>query len=495
MRQFVLQSIKKILKNSEDIKMKKAKIAVVALGHYVYFNQFENLREELMAKTDKFKEYLDENICEIVDGGYIDCVDEAFEAVKRLKREDADMLFVLLSTYVPSAVCAPFARYLDIPQVLVGIQPLEHLDYSHTTTYMQLANDDVCAMPEIAGVYERLGRDIPPCIVASSNQTERIRREVSEWVLAASAMSGFKYETFGYLGHTYEGMYDMHTDATAFTAAFGSHVKMIEICELARLSEAVTDEDIKEEIEEIKNTFTICDPSVDPLTDYVKEEDLSYSARQAVALKKLVSENKLTALAYYYKSEPNNPYEQLAANLIIGNTLLTSAGIPLAGEADLKTAASMLIMKNVGGGGSFAEIHPFDTADDVVLIGHDGPHNIAIAEGKPRLRKLKKYHGKSGSGIGVEFSLKAGPITLLSINVDRNGKFRMIAAEGTSIAGEIPQTGNTNTRVSFGTPICDFLSRWCEAGATHHLALGTGHRMSILKKLSRISGIELIEVK
>ena len=475
--------------------MKKTKIAIVGLGHYIYFNQFEGLREELMQKSEQFKSYLDPDLCDVVDLGYADCVDNSFEAVKRLKKEDADLLFIILSTYVPSAVCAPFARYIDIPQILVGIQPLDHLDYTHTTTYMQLCNDDVCAMPEIAGVYERLGKPIPSCIVASSSQNSKIQKQVSEWVAAATAMAGFKYETFGYLGHTYEGMYDMHTDPTAFTAAFGSHVKMLEMCELSRLSEAVTDEEIAAQIEEIKSTFEICDPSVDPLTDFVKEDDLAYSARQSVALKKLVADNKLTALAYYYKSEPGNPYEQLAANLIIGNTILTSSGIPLAGEADLKTAAAMLIMKSIGGGGSFAEIHPFDTSDDVVLIGHDGPHNIAIAEGKPRLRKLKKYHGKSGSGIGVEFSLKAGPITMLSINVDRGGKFRMIAAEGTSIAGDIPQTGNTNTRVSFGCDVCDFLSRWSEAGPTHHLALGVGHHMDTLRKFAKISGIQLIEVK
>ena len=475
--------------------MKKAKIAIVSLGHYIYFSQFEGLREELMQKSEEFKTYLDSSACEILDLGYIDCVDASFEAVKKIKREDADLLFVILSTYVPSSVCAQFARYIDIPQILVGIQPLDHLDYSHTTTYMQLCNDDVCAMPEAAGVYERLGRKIPSCIVASASQKEKIKKQVSEWVSAAAALAGFKYEVFGYLGHTYEGMYDMHTDPTAFSAAFGAHVKMLEICELARLSDAVTEQEIKEQIKEIRDTFEICDPSIDPLTDFVKEEDLVYSARQAVALKKLVAENKLAALAYYYKSEPNNPYEQLAANLIIGNTLLTSSGTPLAGEADLKTAAAMLIMKNIGGGGSFAEIHPFDTTDDVVLVGHDGPHNIAIAEGKPRLRKLKKYHGKSGCGIGVEFSLKAGPITMLSINVDRNGKFKMIAAEGISIASDIPQTGNTNTRVSFGGDVCDFLAKWCEAGPTHHLALGVGHHISTLRKFAKISGIELIEVK
>lgn len=475
--------------------MSKAKIAVVTLGHYIYFEQFEGLRSELMEKTERFIRFIDNEKCDVIDMGYIDCVNEAFDTVRKLKKEDADLLFVILSTYVPSSVCVPFAKYLDIPQVLVGIQPLEHLDYSHTTTYMQLVNDDVCAMPEIAGVYERLGRNIPSCIVASDSQSERIKREVDEWVDAAVAMAGFKYETIGYLGHTYEGMYDMHTDPTAFTASFGAHVKMLEMCELSKLSDSVSNDEIVEQIEEIKEKFQICDPSIDPLTDYVKDSDLEYSARQSVALKKLVNNNKLTALAYYYKSEPNNPYEQLAANLIIGNTLLTSSGIPLAGEADLKTAAAMLIMKNIGGGGSFAEIHPFDVCDDVVLIGHDGPHNINIAVGKPRLRKLKKYHGKSGSGIGVEFSLKSGPVTVLSINVDRNGKFRMIAAQGESIEGDIPQTGNTNTRVSFNMPVCDFLARWCEAGPTHHLAIGTGHHIETLRKFSKISGIELIEVK
>ncbi len=475
--------------------MKKTKIAVATLGHYIYFEQFEGLRAELMEKAEQFKAYINKEKCEIIDTGYIDCVDDAFEAVKSLKKQDIDLLFVILSTYVPSSVCVPFARYLEIPQVLVGIQPLEHLDYSHTTTYMQLVNDDVCAMPEIAGVYERLGKKIPSCIVAAASQKDYIKKEVDEWVDAASAMAGFKYETIGYLGHTYEGMYDMHTDPTAYTAAFGAHVKMLEMCELARLSDSVKDSEIAEQISEIKEKFEICDPSIDPLTDYVKDSDLEYSARQSVALKKLVNNNKLTALAYYYKSEPNNPYEQLAANLIIGNTLLTSSGIPLAGEADLKTAAAMLIMKNIGGGGSFAEIHPFDVCDDVVLIGHDGPHNTTIAVGKPRLRKLKKYHGKSGSGIGVEFSLKSGPVTVLSINVDRNGKFRMIAAQGESIEGDIPQTGNTNTRVSFNTPVCDFLARWCEAGPTHHLAIGTGHHIETLRKFSKISGIELIEVK
>ena len=471
---------------------KKPKICVVSIGHYIYFQQFEGLREELEIKSDDFISKIDTKSYDIYYAGYIDNVESAFNAVQDIKKHDIDMLFIILSTYVPSAVAFPFIYYIDIPHVFAAIQPKDHLDYKNTTTYTQLVNDDVCALPEITGVYQRAGREAPPCIIAAASQTEYINKEISEWLYAASAKSAFKYSTIGYLGHTYEGMYDMHTDPTSFSGTFGCHVKMIEMCELAKYADTISSDEISNKIMLIEDTFEICNPSHDPLTDYVRRDDLYFSAKMACALDNLIYDNKLSALAYYYKSENNNPYEQIAANLIIGNTLLTSDGIPLAGEADLKTAAAMLIMNRIGGGGSFAELHPFDITDDVCLVGHDGPHNISISNGKPRLRKLKKYHGKSGNGLGVEFSLKTGDITMLSISVAKSGKLKMVATIGESLAGDIPQTGNTNTRVKFKYPVTEFLSRWCEAGPTHHFALGYGNHIETLKKYSRITGIELI---
>lgn len=471
--------------------IRKPVIAIVPLGHWIYFQQFPGLFEELNKKSQEFAGYFEDS-SEIIITEYVDTVDKAFRVVQDLKAKDVDGIFMLLTTYLPSALAAPFARYLEAPQILVGIQPLNHLDYGKCTTFMQLVNDDVCAMPEIAGVYPRLGRKMPPCLVAAAGQKEQIQQKVRAYQRAIAAKAAFKYAQIGYLGHTYEGMYDMHTDPTAFFGAFGAHVKMLEMCELAKWAEQVTPAMIEEKIQRIQETFSIQDPSVDPLTDYVQKEDLEWSARMACALDRLVQENNLTALAYYYKGEDNNLYERMGAALIIGNTLLTSSGIPLAGEADLKTAAAMLIMNRIGGGGSFAELHPFDVEGNCVLVGHDGPHNIAISQGKPVLRKLKKYHGKSGSGIGVEFSLKAGEITMLSINVQQNGRFKLIAAAGVSQAGAIPQTGNTNTRVIVpGMEITDFLAKWCEAGPTHHLALGVGNHLEEIRCFARLMDLDL----
>ena len=63
-------------------------------------------------------------------------------------------------------------------------------------------------------------------------------------------------------------------------------------------------------------------------------------------------------------------------------------------------------------------------------MGHDGPHHLAIAEGKPILRSLKKYHGKPGSGASVEFKIKEGDITMLGITRTAEGKFKFVIGVG-----------------------------------------------------------------
>ena len=129
-----------------------------------------------------------------------------------------------------------------------------------------------------------------------------------------------------------------------------------------------------------------------------------------------------------------------------------------------------------------------------MLVGHDGPHHINIASEKPVLRSLKKYHGKPGSGASVEFKIKAGPITMLSIGQTADGKFKFVVAEGESQQGLIPATGNTNTRGFFPPDVRTFLKAWFKEGPTHHFALGIGHRAGTVMKIAEALGIEAVNV-
>jgi L-arabinose isomerase len=151
-------------------------------------------------------------------------------------------------------------------------------------------------------------------------------------------------------------------------------------------------------------------------------------------------------------------------------------------------------MDRLGMGGSFAELHPVDYERDSVLVGHDGPHHINIADKKPVIRSLLKYHGKPGSGASVEFSIKEGPVTLLSVTVTATGTFKFVIAEGESLRGPIPPTGNTNTHGKFKPDIRTFLTRWCQEGPTHHFSLGVGHRAQAIEEIANILDIETVIV-
>lgn len=469
----------------------KARVGVLTVGHAPYWGQFPGLEEELRQNGRVFEEMLRKMEVEVVSAGFADDVDSSFAAAAELKAADIDFLFCNLTTYVTSSSAATAILNLNVPTVLVALQPLKKLDYRHTTTYMQLANDNICSLPEIGGVLIRAGKPAAGMIVGTLYEDERALKELNSWCRVANARKAFKYAKIGYLGHTYEGMYDMNSDPTAFTAAFGSHVQMLEMCDLAKRVKEVTPAEAARKLEEIHSIFTLADPFIDPITRPIRQEDLEWSAKVAAGLDKLVSDYALTGLAYYYKGLDSNEYERIGSNMVLGNSLLTGKGIPLAGEADLKTCAAMLIMDRLHGGGSFAELHPCDFEDDIVLVGHDGPHNIRISDGQPVIRGLDVFHGKSGSGIGVEFSIKTGPVTLLGISQTSDGRFKMIAAEGESVPGEIPRTGNTNTRCSFGCRVADFVEDWCSAGPTHHFALGVGHLNKDITRAARILGIEV----
>ena len=154
----------------------------------------------------------------------------------------------------------------------------------------------------------------------------------------------------------------------------------------------------------------------------------------------------------------------------------------------------MKIMDLFGVGGSFTEYYAMDFKDDVVLMGHDGPGHIAIAEGKTKVRPLNVYHGKVGKGLSVEMQVKNGPVTLLSVAEKKGGDLMLLVAEGESVPGPILQIGNTNSRYRFSIGVRKFVHDWNSHGPAHHCAVGVGHVSSKVEKLGALLGMDVVRV-
>lgn len=473
-----------------------ARAALLGIGLDTYWHQFDGLLPELMKKMAILRKKLEQNALEVSEFGMIDNARKAYAALPEIKAADPDILFVDMLTYGTSATFGAIVRAMEIPVVLVALQPLPAMDYEHATTFMQLCNDDLCSVPEFTGVAIRMGKNPPPVILGMLENDPVADAELSEWARVAHVLHDLKNARIGHLGHVLEAMLDMQTDPTAVTAAFGCHVVQCEADEMLPIYRAV--DPAGAEVEAMKKRilafFDTPDPVSDPVTTKLTAADLETAAVAAVTLEQFVEKKSLDGLAYYYEGEPDSLTRKLVTNFIVGNSLLTAAGFPMCGEFDIKTCIAMLILDRLECGGSFAEFHPIDFARDTVLVGHDGPHHLNIANGRPVIRSLKKYHGKPGSGAGVEFNIQTGPITMLSIGVKADGKFKFIIAEGESVPGPIPPTGNTNTHGKFKPDVRTFLRNWVAEGPTHHFALGVGHHAATLRKVADALGIEAVVV-
>ncbi len=471
-----------------------ARVGVFGVGYHVYWGQFPGLLDELMAKMQVLVAKLRANGVEVVEFGMVDKAQDAYDLVPKLKAADLDLIFCDMLTYATSATFATVVRNIDIPIVLVALQPLAAMDYARATTRMQLANDDICSLPEFTGVAIRMGRPAPEVVIGTLDNDPEADAELCDWCDVAKALHDLKRARIGHFGHPIEHMLDMQTDQAALTAAFGCHIVQTEADDLLRLSREVTANEIAAKEAAILDLFDTPDPGADPVTTKLTDEHLRKAAFAAATLDRFVAHHQLDGLAYYYEGDPEGPLRDLVTNLIAGNSLLTAAGFPMCGESDLKTCVAMLIMDRIGIGGSFAEFHPVDFREGFVLVGHDGPHHINIAGGKPVLRSLLKYHGKPGSGASVEFKIKHGPVTMLSIGVKADGRFKFIVAEGESMQGPIPATGNTNTRGFFQPDVRTFLKRWVAEGPTHHFALGVGHRAGTIRRIADALNIECVVI-
>ncbi len=471
----------------------KPRVGIFGIGLEAYWAQFDGLKERL----EGYQQYVENQVAsfgaDVVSAGMVDTGPKAREAGDFFARENVDLILCYVATYATSAQVLPAVQRTKAQVLILNLQPVAQLDYPNMTTGEWLANCCACCVPEISCAFARA--QIQFNVVSGMLYEDPAAwSEISDWVMAAGVQRSLHYSRVGFLGHTYPGMLDMYSDFTMHSAQLGSHIEVLEMDDLEKRVNAVTDAEIAAKKDEALSIFDIADPGVDPIAKPITDESMNWACRVAVGLDRLVSDFDLDGLTYYYRGVDGNEYEQLGAGVILGNSLLTARGVPASGEGDLKTCMAMMIMDRMEAGGSYTEFYAMDFIENFILMGHDGPGHVAISAERPVLRGLGLYHGKRGGGVSVEFSVKNGPITILGMTQTADGRLKMLAAEGECIPGETFRIGNTNSRLKFPLGPAEFMNRWCAEGPTHHVALGIGHQVSRLQKLARLSGLQLVVV-
>ncbi|MCG2660151.1 MAG: hypothetical protein L6437_07910 [Kiritimatiellae bacterium] len=464
-------------------RMPKPRIGLLPTGHSYYWKQFPQLKKMGLGMYAKLRKHL-EAIGDVIAPELVDNPEKAERAGEFFQDRGIDILLIFPFGYTPGMCIVPAVRQLTVPLRIVNAHEDSAYDYRTADTAIYLHHEGVCCIPEYAGTLVRLGKSFK--VRTGHFGDRRLWEELRADCLGAAAARTFRSLNFGVIGETYTGMTDMPTDEHRLLQATGKLLVRPEVEEIEEAFRRVKPAQLKRMYSEFRRLYEV--------NKTVTNKHLETSARIAVAFEEVIKRHKIAAFGYYWWGE-KELITTLRSQSALAVSRLAAQGRPGVTEGDVKTAMAMKLLDLLGAGGMFLEFFSMDFDENFILVGHDGPSNINVAEGRPRLQHLEVHHGKSGHGLGIDFAIRQGPVTLLNLTqFGVNDTFKLICTVGEVIPGDILNIGNPNCRVRVGQPIHEFMDAWCRQGPVHHLALGLGDQAAAVQIFAESMGFEYVRV-
>ncbi|MDR1043113.1 MAG: hypothetical protein LBL54_04330 [Clostridiales Family XIII bacterium] len=403
----------------------------------------------------------------------------------RFAAANIDILLVLPFGYTTGMIAMPAIRAVDCPLRLLATHEDATYDYANAEDKDWLHHSGICCISEYAGTLVRLGRRFR--VLTGWFGDDGFWNEIRREAMGAAAARAFRSFNFAVIGNPYTNMTDMPADDHRLLKMTGRMFLRPEVEEIAELYAEVTDEEVTAMLAQFRD-FYIIDKTV-------TDEHMRESAKIAVVYDKMIRKYSIDAYGYYWWGV-SELYTHLRSQSAIAGSRLASMGYPGVTEGDVKTAMGMKLMDILGGGGMFVEFNSIDYAGNFLLISHDGPVNFNVSEGKPEIKHLNIHHGKTGQGIGIDFTLRQGPATILNVTQFDTScdSFKLIYTVGKVVPGDILHVGNPNARLEVEKPIPEFIDEWCQNGPVHHSSLGIGDLSREIETFAEASGLVCVRV-
>ena len=463
----------------------RARIGLLPTGHGYYWEQYPRLKEMGLKMYDRLRRILEPH-AQIVASELSDSPEKAHQAGKMFRREDIDMVVVFPLGYTASMNMIPAVKDLNVPIRLLNAHEDHTYDFATADTTIYLHHEGVCCIPEFSGALVSMGKKFR--VRTGSFDDVRLQRELGADFSGVAAARSFRNMNVGLIGQVYTGMSDMPIDEQRLVRATGKMLVRPEVEEIEHAYGRVTRSQIEEMLAQFRQMYDV-DPSV-------TDEHMRFSAQVAVAYDQIIHKKyDISAFGYYWWGE-QELVTQLRAQSGLAVSRLAALGRPGVTEGDVKSALAMKVLDLLGGGGMFVEFFAMDFDQNFVLMGHDGPSNISVARGRPRLMHLDTHHGKSGHGLGIVFDMQEGPVTLLNLTQFAAGDtFKLIYTVGEVIPGPILNIGNPNGRVRLNSPLHTFMDAWCQQGPSHHIALGIGDHSTALEAFAEAMDFTIVRIE
>jgi len=453
------------------------------IGMEPFWTQMPKIKEEIISYANIIKTKL-EGVAKVTYGGIADNLSNCKKIEETFTKSNIDLIIIHVATYGLSKNVINSIKRFNVPIITLHLQPIESFKDNFSFEYV-IPKCTFAAAGELGTVLRRFKLKFYN-IFGTLNE-EKVWEEVNNLLEIIYIKKKLNNSNIALLGETYPGMLDLYIDRSLFIKKLGINIEDFEVAIIQKIIKEVTSNEIKEKYAIIKEKF-IFDFDINKVTD-----DFNWNIKVAIAMEKLVDYYKIDGMAYHYFGFPGSIEEKIGSSMILGGSILNNKGIPVGCEGDIPNIIAMLILKLFGNGATQAEHYYADYKEKFQYIGHSGPADIKLASKKPILKWLDFFHGKQGSGVSCEFSIKEGPITMMSLSQLSEGELRMIVAEGRALGGKV-STGEVTTKVKFDKEIRQFMKEWTEEGPSHHSSVCLGHISDKLSNLANILDINFSKI-
>jgi len=288
----------------------------------------------------------------------------------------------------------------------------------------------------------------------------------------------------GVVGTYVPGFVDLAADPFLIHQTFGMQLHSLSLPQFIERVGAIDAEVVAQDVSEVQKIML---PLSDPAKETPAEELLANSSRFYLAMKDLMSEMRLDALAVQCWPELPNaighwPY--------LAFSRLSGAGEALSIEGDVDAAISSLMSVGLGFGPGFL----------TDWLEHDASTIFFWHPGMAPLDMCNDIGCEGGPSIGDHFNVAKplvlnGPLrTGSAVTVSRlwrcDGEYHMTAFEAQAIPSRRKISGNTLLVEKGGELVPEMFDRLLHAGMPHHVLIHYGSRAETFRRLARLLGIE-----
>ena len=422
---------------------------------------------------------------EVMFTGLIDDHESGHAAGRRIKAFDPDVIVLAPAMAAPAGYQYEAVRdCARVPIVILDIHALQTIPADYTA-HSIVPNSVTVGCMMINNVLRRQGRWSP--VVTGFAGDERTWQRARETVAVAAVAGRLAKARFGVLGKPLDGYLNVVCDAGALNAATGATLVELAPDEFTDVWHGIASADV----EALENAYR---QRVRIEVDDGDIEELRGSMRLALALQTIVQRHRLDGGTFNCRDAFAVGNREIGVIGCLANTHLTTHGFPFTCTGDVITALAMFLGKRLGGDSYYCELDTLDYEADAVLCANTGEGDFRQAASceSCTIRRSGQESGRNAHGCNVRYDMPDRPGTAVAFTprADAPGGHVIIAAEG-QIAGS-PKTMLNLPSMYFrfrDTPVGEAMSRWIEAGATHHTGISSGRHGRALEMIARLSGI------